>query len=104
MGANHGLFRITRDGVVSSDSDWDGEVTTIYEDRDGDIWFGGLGGIERLRDGMFTTFSTTQGLPAENNGPVYVDSEGRTWFGPVSGGLYWLKDGKGRTRRSCRFG
>ncbi len=94
VGTNHGLFRITADGAVSSDPDWDGEVATIYEDRDGDIWFGGLGGIERLRDGMFTTFSTTQGLPAENNGPVYVDSEGRTWFGPLSGGLYWLKDGK----------
>jgi signal transduction histidine kinase/ligand-binding sensor domain-containing protein len=94
VGTNHGLFRITPGGVVSSDPDWDGEVTSIYDDRDGDIWFGGVGGIERLRDGMFTTFSTAQGLPAENNGPVYVDSEGRTWFGPLSGGLYWLKDGK----------
>jgi signal transduction histidine kinase/ligand-binding sensor domain-containing protein len=94
VGTNHGLFRITPDFAVSSDRDWNSEVTTIYEDRDGDIWFGGLGGIERLRDGMFTTFSTAQGLPAENSGPVYVDSEGRTWFGPLSGGLYWLKDGK----------
>jgi signal transduction histidine kinase/ligand-binding sensor domain-containing protein len=94
VGTNHGLFRITANGAVSADPDWNGEVTTVYEDRDGDIWFGGLEGIERLRDGMFTTFSTTQGLPAANNGPVYVDSEGRTWFGPLSGGLYWLKDGK----------
>jgi len=94
VGTNHGLFRISHDGAVSSDRDLDGQVTTIYEDRDGDIWFGGLGGIERLRDGMFTTFSTAQGLPAENNGPVYVDSDGRTWFGPLSGGLYWLKEGK----------
>ena len=94
VGTSHGLFRITPEGAVSSDPDSDGQVTAIYEDRDGGIWFGGLGGIERLREGMFTTFSTAQGLPAENNGPVYVDSEGRTWFGPLSGGLYWLKDGK----------
>jgi signal transduction histidine kinase len=40
---------------------------------------------------MFTTYSTAQGLPADNNGPVYVDPEGRTWFAPLSGGLYWLK-------------
>jgi signal transduction histidine kinase/streptogramin lyase len=93
VGTNHGLFRITPDYVLSPDPDSHGEVTTIYEDRDGDIWFGGVGGIERLRDGMFTTYSTAHGLPAENNGPVYVDVEGRTWFAPLSGGLYWLKDG-----------
>jgi signal transduction histidine kinase/ligand-binding sensor domain-containing protein len=93
VGTNHGLFRITPDGVLSSDRDSEGEVTTIYEDRDGDIWFGGSAGIERLRDGMFTTYSTAQGLPSENNGPIYVDVEGRTWFAPLSGGLYWLKDG-----------
>jgi signal transduction histidine kinase len=93
VGTNHGLFRITPDGAISPDRDSDGEVTTIYQDRDGDIWFGGLRAIEKLRDGMFTTYSTAQGLPSENNGPVYVDPEGRTWFAPLSGGLYWLKDG-----------
>jgi signal transduction histidine kinase/ligand-binding sensor domain-containing protein len=93
VGTNHGLFRITPDGAVSRDPDSHGEVTAIYEDRDGDIWFGGTEGIEKLRNGMFTTFSTAQGLPSENNGPVYVDVEGRTWFAPLSGGLCWLKDG-----------
>jgi signal transduction histidine kinase/ligand-binding sensor domain-containing protein len=93
VGTNHGLFRITPDGALSPDRDSDGEVTTVYQDRDGDIWFGGLRAIEKLRDGMFTTYSTAQGLPSENNGPVYVDPEGRAWFAPLSGGLYWLKDG-----------
>jgi signal transduction histidine kinase len=41
---------------------------------------------------MFTGYSARQGLRSENNGPVYVDSEDRTWFAPPSGGLYWLKD------------
>jgi signal transduction histidine kinase len=90
VGTSHGLYRITPDGAVSPDRDSEGQVTTIYEDREGDIWFGGLGGVERLRDGMFTTYSTAQGLPSENNGPVYVDADGRTWFAPLSGGLYWL--------------
>jgi signal transduction histidine kinase/ligand-binding sensor domain-containing protein len=94
VGSNHGLFRITPDDTISPDRDSSGEVRTIYEDRDGDIWFGGSQGIERLRDGIFTTYSTAQGLPSENNGPVYVDPEGRTWFAPLSGGLYWLKDGR----------
>jgi signal transduction histidine kinase len=93
VGTNHGLFRITPDGTVSPDRDSEGEVTTIYQDREGDIWFGELGGVERLRNGIFTTYSTAQGLPSENNGPVFVDTEGRTWFAPLSGGFYWLKDG-----------
>ncbi len=92
VGTNHGLLRIASDGTISSyHHDSDSEVTAIYEDRDGDIWFGGGQGIERLRDGIFATYSTAQGLPSENSGPVYVDSENRTWFAPVSGGLYWLK-------------
>jgi ligand-binding sensor domain-containing protein/signal transduction histidine kinase len=93
VGTNHGLFRIKPDGAVSPDQDSEGEVTTVYQDRDRDIWFGGSRAIEKLRDGTFTTFSTSQGLPSENNGPVYVDADGRTWFAPLSGGLYWLKDG-----------
>jgi len=93
VGTNRGLFRITPEGVISPDRDSEGEVTTVYEDRDGDIWFGGSRAIEKLRDGMFTTYSTAQGLPSENNGPIYVDFEGRTWFAPLSGGLHWLKDG-----------
>jgi signal transduction histidine kinase/ligand-binding sensor domain-containing protein len=95
IGTNHGVFRVTLAGVISPDHrNSDGDVTAIYEDRDGDIWFGGSRGIERLRDGMFTTYSTAEGLPSENNGPVYVDVEGRTWFAPLLGGLYWLKDGR----------
>ncbi len=94
IGTNHGLFRMAPDGAISPDPDSNGKVTTICEDRDGDIWFGGLRGIERLRNGIFTTYSTAQGLPSESTGPIYVDFEGRTWFAPLSGGLYWLKDGR----------
>ncbi|HEX4320014.1 MAG TPA: two-component regulator propeller domain-containing protein [Acidobacteriaceae bacterium] len=95
-GTDHGLIRITPAGVVSIDLLSQGlgnAVTAIAEDSDGDIWYGGSQGLERLRDGMFTTYSIAQGLPSENNGPVYIDSEGRTWFAPLSGGLYWLKQG-----------
>ncbi len=95
VGTNRGLLRITSDGTLSSERlGSDDEVTAIYEDRDGDIWLGGLKGVERLRDGMFTTYSTAQGLPSENIGPVYIDDDGRTWFAPLSGGLYWLKGGQ----------
>ena len=66
----------------------------MFEDRDGNLWIGGPRGIERWRDGVFTTFSTAQRLPSESPGPLYVDAAGRTWFGPSAGGLYWLHHGR----------
>lgn len=96
-GTNYGLARISPSQMVSVDQpsiEGDNKVTAIYEDHDGAIWFGTSRGIERLRDGMFATYSTAQGLPSDSNGPLYVDSEGRIWFAPLTGGLYWLHNGK----------
>jgi ligand-binding sensor domain-containing protein/signal transduction histidine kinase len=97
VGTDHGILRITSSGAGSLDQlhpNAGHEVTAIFEDRDGDIWFGGKRGIERLRNGMFTTYATAQGLPSDSNGPIYVDPDGRTWFAPLTGGLYWMKNGQ----------
>src|SRR5215467_15939655 len=38
--------------------------TCLYEDRQGDLWMGTQnGGLTRLRRGVFTTYTTDQGLP-----------------------------------------
>ena len=97
VGTNHGIVRITRSGAISLDllSPKPGsEVTAIFEDLDGDIWYGGSHGIERLRNSMFTTYSTADGLPPGGYGAIYMDAMGRTWLAPLSGGLYWMSDGK----------
>jgi ligand-binding sensor domain-containing protein/signal transduction histidine kinase len=97
IGTNHGIARITPSGVVSLDqlNPKSGfEVTVIYVDLDGDIWFGGSQGIERLRNGMFTTYTASDGLPSNGIGSVEADSTGRIWFAPLSGGLYWMRDGQ----------
>ena len=94
VGTNHGLIRVTPAGVASvgeGNSEAESAVTAVFVDHDGAVWFGGPKGIERLRDGVFTAFSQP-GAVTENDGPVYIDSEGRTWFAPVSGGLMWRKD------------
>src|SRR6202012_4188699 len=93
---NHGLLRVTPDLKVSTEflTNTPGVgITAVYQDRDGDIWFGGAHGVELLRDGMFIQYGTAQGLPAQEEGPIYADEDGRIWFAPVTGGLYWLKDG-----------
>lgn len=98
VGTSNGLFRIDklgaarieqRNGTTPSDA-----VTAVFEDREGNIWTGSKQGLERLSDGAFTTYSELEGLPSDSNGPVYVDGQGRTWFAPLEGGLYWLKDGR----------
>jgi hypothetical protein len=64
--------------VRSKTQNQNGKVTAVYPDRDRDRWFGGPQGIERLRVGMFTTFSAKVCLPNRT-----VRS--------VSGALYWIK-------------
>jgi signal transduction histidine kinase len=97
VGTAKGLARIDANGVASSEQgeiEGMGAVTALFEDREGNLWVGSSRGIERLRDSVFTTYSDSSGLPSDANGPVYVDSKGRTWFAPLRGGLYWLKNGQ----------
>ena len=87
------LLRVNRHGVASFDERdrrRRGIVTGLFEDRDGNLWIGTTRGIERIRDGAFTTYSSAQGLPSDVYGPVYVDSD-RTWVAPADGGLYWMR-------------
>lgn len=95
VGTNKGLIRVTAQGNITfpkRDSD-SVPVTALFEDREGNLWAGTSQGIERLRESVFVTYATGEGVPAENNGPVYVDSENRVWVGPAAGGLYWMKGG-----------
>lgn len=93
VGTSKGLIRVNPQGTPAFFKR-DGDsvpVTALFEDREGNLWVGTSQGIERLRDSAFVTYSAGQNIPAPNNGPVYVDSEGRVWFGPAAGGLYWLR-------------
>jgi len=101
LGTTEGLVRIGSDGAVAFDRDaarsgavTAGAVTTLFEDREGTLWIGGATGIARLRQGAFTAYARAEGLPADRVGPVHGDVEGRTWFAPVEGGLYWLQRGR----------
>jgi signal transduction histidine kinase len=92
-----GLWRLRPDGTAHAASDGGGtvgHVTATFEDRDGNLWVGTDRGIERWRDPVFTTHSAAHGLPADVGGPVYAAPDGRVWFGPSSGGLFWIRDGR----------
>jgi ligand-binding sensor domain-containing protein/signal transduction histidine kinase len=95
---SHGLIRLNSRGgfaALSANDEYSDEaITALFEDREGNLWIGHAGGVERLRDSAFTTYSAPEGLPTDGSNPVFVDSEGRVWFPPVSGGLWWTKDAR----------
>ena len=79
VGTNNGLIRVSPQGNVSF-SKRDAtpvQVTALFEDREGNLWAGTSQGIERLRERVFVTYSASEGIPAENNGPIYVDGDNR---------------------------
>ena len=90
VGTAGDLVRIDASGLASSEKRG-GAVTALFEDREGDLWIGDARGIERFRESAFVTYSAVTGPLSENNGPLYVDSEDRTWFASSNGGLFWCK-------------
>jgi signal transduction histidine kinase/ligand-binding sensor domain-containing protein len=93
----HGLLRLNSRGFAAlqeGDALLRPAVTALFEDWEGNLWIGHAGGIERLRDSAFVTYSSPEGLPTDGGNPVFVDSLNRTWFPPVAGGLWWIKDEK----------
>ena len=92
-----GLLRLNGAGLASLDEPGEGPrqaVTAVFEDREGNLWTGGASGLERLRDSPFVSYSAPEGLPSDGSNPVFVDAENRMWFPPVTGGLWWVKNGQ----------
>ncbi|HTV00147.1 MAG TPA: two-component regulator propeller domain-containing protein [Luteitalea sp.] len=94
---SHGVARITAAGRAAR-LPWDverhGDATSVFEDREGTVWIGTSRGMIGVRDGVFASYTSAQGLPAGGAGPIAVDGVGRVWLAPPSGGLHWLADGR----------
>ena len=95
VGTDQGIYRLDPDSDFSpkaKNNEGREPVAAIFADREGNIWTGGTHNLRQLRNSVFMTYGPTDGLPKESNGPLHMDSEGRLWFAPIDGGLYWLKD------------
>jgi signal transduction histidine kinase len=92
IGTTAGLLRVNAGGVASLDVPKGPApaVNALFEDREGNLWSGGPWGIERLSDEAFATYGRREGLPSDHVGAIFADSEGRKWFAPIEGGLFWL--------------
>jgi ligand-binding sensor domain-containing protein len=90
LGTRRGLARF--DGVRFSTYDdrrgqlLDPEVRALAEGSDGSLWIGTHGGgISRLRNGAFTTYTTSQGLPADTISALASGPDGAIWIGSPGG-------------------
>lgn len=64
-------------------------IRVLYEDRRGALWIGTEGGgLTRLRDGEFRTFTREDGLRNDQISAVVEDAEGTFWVGTDGGGLF----------------
>ena len=70
------------------------DIRAIAQTGDGDLWFGGYGGLYRWRSGMLSHFKVEAPAVAS----IYQDREGTLWIGGSMedrpGGLYRFREGK----------
>jgi ligand-binding sensor domain-containing protein/signal transduction histidine kinase len=69
-------------------------IQALLEDHEGTLWFGTEGGgLTRLRDGRFTTYTSKDGLADGIIDAIFEDRKGDIWVGTL-GGLSRLREGQ----------
>ena len=68
--------------------------TALYEDKDATLWIGTAGGgLTLYRDGVFTSYTTKDGLPSDQVGHFIHDLKGELLINTGAGQVY-MRDGK----------
>src|SRR5262249_39272467 len=63
----------------------DVSVFSFHEDAAGDLWMATDGGIVRLREGAFTSYTTRHGLFDDTLYRILEDDRGRLWISSSKG-------------------
>ena len=63
-------------------------IVTILKDDDGSLWIGTFNnGLVHYRNGAFTHYNTSDGLPNDNVWAITKNNDGTMWVGTLGGGL-----------------
>lgn len=65
---------------------------SLIEDRDGNIWFGGEGGLLKLSAKKITKYGRQQNFTGDKSISLFQDREGNIWSGNYSTGITKLSD------------
>lgn len=108
VATERGIVTLENDRVVRHFTMQDGlpsdDVKAIHESvgRDGKsvLWFGTYGGLAKLEDGRFTSFTSSAGLAGNRVRSIHEDADGTLWIGTYDDGMSRLRDGKFFTYRT----
>ncbi|WP_051979120.1 two-component regulator propeller domain-containing protein [Edaphobacter aggregans] len=64
-------------------------VSTLFEDREGNIWISTVEGLDRFRDFAVATLTVKQGLSRNLVWSVLADKDGSVWFATYGGLNRW---------------
>ena len=91
MGSDEGAFRLQGNVLQAFAPGSDlstNRVLAIYEDREGNLWWGtDAAGLHLLRDQKFTTYTTRDGLSGNFVRSVFQGADGTLWIGTDGAGL-----------------
>lgn len=72
------------------------KVWSIHEDNQGDLWIGTSEGLNKFKNGRFTTYTTRDGLSHNFIRFIVPDNKNNLWIGTYGDGLNLYKNGKFR--------
>jgi Histidine kinase/Y_Y_Y domain/Two component regulator propeller len=84
----------TKDGLAGS------TVYSMYQDKDGFIWFATENGLSRYDGTHFKSFTVKDDLPDNEVLKVFADSKGRIWVGTFSKEICFYYKGKIHTKKN----
>ncbi len=67
----------------------DAAIRVVYDDHRGALWVGTRSGLNIIRDGTVETYTTANGLPANNVWVISEDTAGNVWVGTDAGLMRW---------------
>lgn len=94
---NKGLWRLGAGGVEHLEAEGallGSRVISLLEDAEGSIWVGLNGGLLRLRETLFSSYSHARGLSGDYVRTLIEDARGGLWVGSSSGLDRMLPDGR----------
>lgn len=88
-----GVWLVDRSGIYRFDGQRKEAIEdvrialTIYEDRDGAVWIGGLEGVMRIFNGQRHIFTVADGMPEGRINSITSDRAGRIWVSSLLDGV-----------------